>query len=194
MGAALGCSGKLGNLSSPRPAHPGAIIPRSSRREDRPVLDAWLTGGAAQAHAQQLSLCKEPIAGDVVFLARYLVLLPAPGSRHTSQRPSDLSDLSDLSDSKRQPTNRAVCKTKNPVLLPAPGTQHTISPLSKYLKTSHPLPQPPTQSANQQTTLFAKKFKKFWDVVLTFAKCGCNLTSGWLHAQLKTGKSYADNN
>ena len=48
-GTGLGCAGKLGNMSSPRPAHPGAIIPRSSRRVDRPVLDAMLVGGAAQS-------------------------------------------------------------------------------------------------------------------------------------------------
>ena len=36
-------------MSSPRPAHPGTIIPRSSRRLERTILDAWLTGGAAQS-------------------------------------------------------------------------------------------------------------------------------------------------
>ena len=50
------------------------------------------------AHAQQLALCKEPIANNIVFLASYSVLLPAPGTRHVSPHLLKISHLLPLKE------------------------------------------------------------------------------------------------
>ena len=93
-GAGLCCAGKLGNASSPRPAHHGAIIPRSSRRLDRTILDAGLIGGAAQsARTARCRMCQEPCTSGVVFLAGCSILLSAPGILHASRRPSSIPGI-----------------------------------------------------------------------------------------------------
>ena len=109
-------------LSLAKPARLCDIAPYNVR---------WWCG--AKAHAQQLALCKEPIANSVVFLARRSVLLPAPGTLHTSQRLSqNLSKFPKKSHSKRQPTSNALFLASYSVLLSAPGTLHTSQLVSKY--------------------------------------------------------------
>ena len=166
VGAGLRCAGKLGNMSSPRPAHHGAIIPRSSRRVDQPVLDAWLVGGAAHSARTAAGAIQGTHCQQHCFFSK--VPRFVAGTGHIAYQPSRLSNplktSHPLPQTPTQSTNHQVtlfAKLKHSVLLPAPDTLHTNprpTPTSQNLPT---LPQNPTQSANRQTIFPLKKLHFF---------------------------------